>query len=113
MVVTALSLLIACQRGDLLPPDDVVWLRKPTGGEIAEIVPNTRFAYQGTFVIQCVIAPTGDLTACTAYSREEGTSAPTWAVELAAHFKAAPVSRSGLSTAGRTIRIPMAFTFAD
>lgn len=108
-----LSLLIACQGGDLLPPNDVVWLRKPTGAEVSEIVPNTPYAYQGRFVIQCVIAPTGDLSACTAYSREEDAPPPTWAVKLAAYFKAAPVSRSGTSTAGRTIRIPMSFTTAD
>jgi hypothetical protein len=113
MIFVALSALVLCQNPVPLPPNDVVWLRKPTSAEIDEVVPNTRYAWNVSFVIQCTITPTGELTDCSVSSRLDNVPAPEWSVKLARYFKAAPISRSGLPTADRVIRIPMTFTEAD
>ena len=112
-MIAAILQLLLLQSAGPLPPDDVVWERRPTSAEIDAVIPNTRYAWNVSFVIHCTIAPTGDLAACFVPEGPDGVPAPTGAVKLARYFKAGPVSRSGLSTAGRPIRIPMKFTSID
>lgn len=109
----ALHLLMALRGADLPPLDDVVWLRQPTAAEINEVVPHTKTPYSGVFVLNCTILPGGELTACTVVVQPGDAPAPPWAIRLAAYFKVAPVSGAGLSTANRTIKIPMNFTMVD
>ena len=114
MVTTALYLLMAFQGAEALSAADIIWLQMPTGQEVSRIIPDTTARpWAGVFEIHCTIQPNGKLADCTAPDAPARAPAAEWCEKIGRYFRAAPRTRSGLLTVGRTVRIPIRFQSTD
>ncbi|MDB5469643.1 MAG: TonB protein [Caulobacter sp.] len=114
MIGATLSFMLAFQGSQLLAPADIIWLRMPSGQEVSRIVPKTTARpWTGSFEIHCTIAASGNLTGCVAPDAPEGAPASEFCLKIARYFQAAPRTRSGVLTAGRSVRIPIRLMSVD
>lgn len=90
--------------------EDPDWVRTPTIEELIAVYPVAAIekGASGEAVVECHVAIGGALADCfvlTERGGDYGFGAAT--VQLAQHFRMAPVSLSGQPTEGATVRLPM------
>ncbi|MDP1738765.1 MAG: hypothetical protein Q8L23_15155 [Caulobacter sp.] len=107
VLLVALALVAA---GAPLDPRDIVWLRKPTGDEVARHVPTESRGLIGRVALDCAVTASGLLSDCRITSDDSvGKGLSEIAIKLAPYFRAALLSKSGAPVAGRRIIIPFRF----
>lgn len=105
-----LLIALAIAAAAPLDPRDVVWLRKPTGDEVARHIPTESRGLIGRATLDCAVTPLGMLSDCRITSDDSpGQGLSAFAIKVAPYFRAAPETRSGLPVAGRRVAIPLRF----
>lgn len=92
--------------------DDLIWLQKPTGDDVARTFPDkaVRIGRPGAVLLECQIDGKGLLTACQVQAETpSGFGFGDAGLDIAQRFRAAPLSRSGRPTAGAIVRIPFPY----
>ena len=91
--------------------DDVVWTHRPSGMDAAAAWPGGAPSANARVVLQCTLH-NGVPTACIVVSEDPPrTAARAASLKLVTHYKAAPTTKSGASTEGGTVRIPINWNF--
>ena len=107
--VLALALLAAPYERAPLGAGDVDWLDLPTAEDMERFYPNTTARPDNVLVVlECVIARGGRPDSCRVVEvtgRDNGEVTAT--LRLASKFRMTPRTKSGESTTGRKVRIPV------
>jgi hypothetical protein len=107
--VLALALLAAPYERVPLGVGDVDWLERPTAEDFGRFDPHTTAWPDNVLVVlECVIARGGRLDPCRVIEvagRDNGEVAAT--LRLASKFRLTQRTKSGESTMGRKVRIPI------
>lgn len=92
--------------------DDPVWVRRPSGVDLARAFPQAALeaGVEGRAVIACEVAVDGALTGCTVAAEEpKGYGLGEAALKVAPEFRMETRARSGAPVAGARVRIPIRF----
>lgn len=109
-----LALLVLQPLSYALDPNDIVWEAKPTGEQLGRITPpDTRRLTDFRFNMFCTVGPDRRLRDCFVPKDAEDDFRVTGILKAAKFFKVAPLTRSGLPTVGRTVKVPLRFTVGE
>lgn len=97
-----------------LAPTDVVWEAKPTSEVLGRVTPpDTRRPTELRVDMFCTVGRDRHLRDCFVPRDAEDDYRVVGILRAARFFKVAPLTRSGLSTVGRTVRLPLRFTTGE
>lgn len=109
-----LALLVLQPVSYALDPVDLVWEAKPTGEDLGRMTPpDTRRPTELRVTMFCTVGQDRRLQDCFVPKDAEGDYRVTGMLRAAKFFKVAPLTRSGLPTVGRTVRVPLRFTVGE
>ena len=113
MIAVVFALMLA-QAEPLSPDADAlvtqpVWLKLPTGADMARYRPDGARA-SGRAVIECKVSARGLLEFCHVLEETAGEQYGRAALRVAGRFRMGPQDRTGQPTAGRPVRLPLAWT---
>ena len=118
MIAVLFALLLAAAE-PTPPTSDVagfvtqpVWLKLPNGDDMARFRPEEA-RVSGRAVIECKVSDRGLLQFCQVLEETPGQKYGKAALAIAARFRMGPTDRTGLSTAGRRVRIPLTWTLTS
>ena len=89
-----------------------VWLKHPNGDDLARYRPEDA-QVSGLAVIECRVSKRGLLEYCRVLEESPGEQYGKAALAIAAKFRMGPADRAGVPTAGRSVRLPIAWTLPE
>lgn len=98
-----------------LASTDFVWVERPTSADIGKFYPNsTARPVERLVVIECLVGREGWLQRCRVYQAPPTDNGEiTASLGIAGRFRVSPRTKSGESTAGRKVRIPILWKLPD
>jgi hypothetical protein len=94
----------------VLTAKDVIWVRKPSGGDLEEALKKYASGYSasGDFWVRCTIAESGDLTGCRVVRATSAEPHMLRAIlAMSARFRAKTTNAAGDSVVGRQVEVPI------